>query len=213
MSFDTRLVQPKTIHIRPPANGHQQMRAFENPTVFSLNLNGTCFATHFFGQRVLGNLNVFGAQVLKYDLGHFGVVFAQRLHAFDDRDLRAQTPVRLRHLHANRATANDKQMLGLFAQFPKRFIGDVRHAVQSGDCRHKGGRAGRDHDAPRCDDMLTRLHFGGRDEFALFLNDPNAKAFEPLHAIHRLDLADHIGNVIFGSRVIYRWGDTGNPVL
>ncbi len=117
--------------------GQQQMRP---------RIDLTCFGNNFYGPFVVADLgdhslfmdnHPFGAQAVQNDRGGLGVILAQRLQAFDNRDLTAQSDMRLRHLHPDRASADDQQMFGLVAQIKDSFVGVVRHLIQPRQRRHQ----------------------------------------------------------------------------
>ena len=136
--LDPCLIQIQTVCIGTPTDRDKDMRAFEHTAILGLHFYRALFAPHFLGVRPFGNLKPFFAQTVENDLGHFGVILAQRLGPFDHRHFGSQAQMRLRHFHPDGTAADHQQMLGLFTQLPQRFIGDVGHFVQTRDRRHEG---------------------------------------------------------------------------
>src|SRR3546814_15366561 len=58
----------------------------------------------------LADVDALGDQSAAHQLGQLRVVLGQDLHHFENRHPRAQPPVRLRQLGADRAAADDDQM-------------------------------------------------------------------------------------------------------
>ena len=60
--------------------------------------------------RAFADCDTLAADRVEDDGGQFRVALAERGQAFEDGDLGSETPVRLGHLHADRAAADDDQM-------------------------------------------------------------------------------------------------------
>jgi hypothetical protein len=72
------------------------------------------------------DLDALGAELPQHQRGGLGVVLAQRLGAFEHRDLRAEAAMGLRHFHADGTAADDDQVSGPLAQVEDRLVGVVR---------------------------------------------------------------------------------------
>ena len=104
--------------------------------------------------------------------------------------------MRLGELGADRAAADDDQVLGPLAQLEDRLVGHVGHAVEAGDRRHGGRGAGRDHEAPRADALAAGLDLVAADEPGGLLDHLDAQTLESLDRVVRGDGRDHAVDVI-----------------
>ena len=165
------------------------------------------------------NGDAFGPDVLEHDRGQFRIILAQRLEALDDGDLGAQPAVRLSHLHADRATADDNEMPWRAGAFEQGFVGQVVDRVETGDRRHEGRGAGGDNIAPGADLGLAGHDGGLVDETGLGLDHVDAHGAEAFDGIIGGDGADDRMDVIMnlaeidlglarGDTEIRRFGDS-----
>ena len=100
--------------------------------------------------------------------------------------------MRLRHLEADRAAADDDEMIGAPRQVEDRLIGEIRHRRKTGDRRDCGRGAGRDDEAAGADCRSTGGERARPGEAAGGMNDVYAKPFVPRHRIHRRDGRDDV---------------------
>jgi len=196
-----------------PSHRHEQVRAAKNPPVPGFDLDGAGFAADPGDHGALGDVDALGGKAVAHHLDHLGIVLTQNLGSFDHRNGAAQTPMRLCHLHADGAAADDEQVAGPLAQPENRLVRLVRHRVETGDRRHQGRRAGGDDHAPRGDEVIARLHLGGRDESAILADHPHAQALEPCLTVHRRDLRDDARHMILGGGVIDLRDHIGHAIL
>ena len=91
------------------------------------------------------------ASCVEHDRGAFRIVLGERRRGLQHRHLRAEPAMRLRQLEADRPAADDDEMLGAALEFEDRLVGEIGRLGKARDRRHRGGRAGRDHEAPRLD--------------------------------------------------------------
>jgi hypothetical protein len=143
-------------------------------------------------------------EALEHQRGGLRVVLAQRLGAFEHRDLRAEAAMGLRHFHADGAAADDDQVPGPLAQVEDRLVGVVRRLLEPRDRRHKGAGAGGDHEAARLDDMGAGLHLGFRDEAGEVADDMDAEVLEPFLAVDGGDRVDDALHMVLGGGEIWR---------
>ena len=104
--------------------------------------------------------------------------------------------MRLRHLDADRAAADDQEMVGPHAVRKNRLVGQMRDPIEAGDRRDRGVRASRDHKAPR-----PHLDRAGAD--GSWPGKPRLGAqyrhTQPLESFDKIiggDIPDDFGNVI-----------------
>ena len=90
-----------------------------------------------------------GDEALDQQLGQLRIVLGQHARGLEHGDARAEPAMRLRHLEADRAAADDDQMLGQHAVLEDRLVGEIGHVLEAGDRRHGGRRAGGDDEAAR----------------------------------------------------------------
>ncbi len=122
--------------------------------------------------------------------GQFRVVARQERAGIDHRDGGAEAAIGLRQLDADRAAADHDQVFGPLAIGENRFIGQVGHAVETGDRRHDRSRSGGDDKAARPDQDLAGLRGMAVDEVRFGAYDMHAEAFEPLLRVVRGDPGD-----------------------
>ena len=159
-------------------------------------------ACHLLGGGALDNLDPLAAQFLKRDSRQFRVVLAQRLRAFDNGHLRPQPPMRLRHLHTDRASANDDQVIGSLHQIKDRLVGVDRYIIKAWDWWHKRRRACGDNKPAGGDDRIPGLHLFVRNELAELADHVDAEPFEPFLAVHRLDGFDDAVHMTFRRGIV-----------
>jgi len=76
-------------------------------------------------------------QLLDCNGGDLGIVLTQRIQPFEDNHLRAEPPMRLRHLKTDRAAANHNQRCGALFVLKNRLIGEIRNRVEPINGRDK----------------------------------------------------------------------------
>src|SRR5207253_2866707 len=108
----------------------------------------------------------------------------------DYRDGGAEPAIGLRQLDADRTAADDDQMLGPLAIGKNGLIGEVGHAVETGDWRHRRPRPRGDHEAARPDQGVAGLRGAAVDEARLGPYDVHTEAFEPRLRVVQSDPGD-----------------------
>ncbi len=104
--------------------------------------------------------------------------------------------MRLRHLHADRAAADDDEMLGAFLVREDGFVRVKGHLVETGNLRNEGPRAGGDDEASRRNLRITRDHGIAVAEARMILDDGDAEALEAGNGIVRRNGGDDAVDVV-----------------
>ena len=102
-------------------------------------------------QRALADLDALGAQALQHHLRQLRIVLAERLQRLEHGDAAAEPQMGLGQLQADRAAADDDQMVELVAVVEDGLVGEVGHVVEAGDRRDGRRGAGGDDEAARLD--------------------------------------------------------------
>ncbi len=124
-------IQLREVHF--PPHGNQQMASSDRSLARFHGDLAISAARHRLRAGVFMQRDSLPPQVLHHDLGHVGIITAQRLRPFNHRHFAAQLAMRLRHFHANRPPSDNDQVVGLFCEIKDRLIGQVRHILQSVD--------------------------------------------------------------------------------
>jgi hypothetical protein len=111
--------------------------------------------------------------------------------------------MRLRHLDADRSTADHDQMLWQLAVGKNGLVGQVGHIVKPTDPRYRGLRTGRDHKAPRANFDIPGAHRAAARKASLGTQDPHPEAFEALYRIIWRNLGDHPLDAVGNCSEIY----------
>ncbi len=142
------------------------------------------------------DLDAFAPQGLADQSGGFLVVFGQDREHLDHRDPAAEPAMGLRHLKADRAAANDDQMVRPLAVLKDAFVSQIIDLIQSRNRRHHGGGAGGDDEASGRDLPITDADPVRSGEDRRALDDVDAEAAKAFHRILRRDRGDDAGDMI-----------------
>ena len=130
------------------------------------------------------------ASCVEHDRGAFRIVLGERRRGLQHRHPGAEPAVRLRELEPDRPRADDEEMLGAALELEDRLVGEIGRLGQSRDRRHRGGRAGRDHEAPRLDLEISDRDGCGIGEARRAGDHVHAEAGEALLRVVRRDRRD-----------------------
>ena len=181
-------LQIEFLDIGLASGGDQQMRAMDGAVVPGFDCHAIPGLRHPLYRRAGENPDAFGFEPFQDDGGEFRIVLGQRLEGLDDGHFRSQPPVRLRHLHADRSTADDEKMARQHLIFKQVFVGEIGNVFQPRNGRRQSPRSGGDHQAP------------GRVVFALGLDGQRiAKPRRRPHHFHT-ELLETLLAVIGGDR-------------
>ena len=149
-------------------------------------------------------VDAFLAQGVHHDLGGIGVFLRQQpVAALDLNHLAAQPLEGLREFATNRATTQDQQPPGLFAQAPDG-VGVVGIGLlQTGNRRHEGAGAGGDDDIARGQGLAVDFHFPGGLDGRGALMHFHTQICIALHRIVRLDIANHALDTVHHPRKVH----------
>jgi hypothetical protein len=138
--IDARLFEVELVDIHLTAHGDQQVGAGEAAPVLGFDGDRAVAARHG-GALAPSTISIPSARsFLQHHRGGLRVVLAQRLGAFDHRDLRPEAAMRLRHFHPDGTAADDDQVIGTLAQVEDRLVGVVGRVASPGI----GGTKGRE---------------------------------------------------------------------
>ena len=198
--LDAGTLEPQAFDIGLPSDGNQQMAALDG-AVAVLGLvhhphagAGTTLDTGDLG--AFQNVHTLRPDVFQRNRRQFRVILAKRGESFDDGDLGAETTMRLGHFHADRAAADDNQMVGFLGPLEYGFIGQIIDSFQPGDRRHHRRGSGGDDKTAGTDFMIAGNHRTGIDETSLVLDDMHAQRREPLDRIIGRNGSDDRMNVV-----------------
>ena len=132
-------------------------------------------------------MDAFGHQRLDHERGCLPVVARERRIGGDDGHVAAETGEGLRHLHADRACADDEEMVGQFSEVPQGLVGEMRRVGNARDGRDQGSGAGGKHDARGGEDGLADLHPALAQQAGTVADDLHPHAFHAFGRIMRGD--------------------------
>ncbi len=148
------------------------------------SLATTSDASH---RRAFMDRHALGPEPPHDDRRQFWIILAERGDGFDHGDGGTEPPMCLRHLEADRATADDDQMFRPLCLFEQGLVGQVADTVEPRYRRYRGRGARRDDEASGAD-----LDIAGNDgasvlEAGLLLDHVHAKRLEAANGIVRRD--------------------------
>ena len=108
----------------------------------------------------------------------------------------AEAAMGLRHLEADRPTADDDQVADRFGVVEQGLVGEIGYLVQARYRRHQGAGAGGDDEAPRANPFAVHGDGSFVGESGLALDHPDAEGTHPRHRVLWLDGADHAPDVV-----------------
>ena len=205
--LDAAGLEIEAVDVGAPARGHQHVAAGDAPfDAVVLERKGDAVAVPSDGSDFgpLAQVDAFGAQPIAHHRDRVGIVLGQDREQLEDGHPRAQAPICLSQLAADRAAADHDQVLRPLGQVEHRLVGQVRHFGETRDRRHGGGRAGRDHDPARPNAPPVRLDFLRPDEAGMGADDLDAELLEALLRVVRRDRRDHPFDVVVHAEEVDR---------
>ena len=203
--LDASGLEPEAVDIRAPAGRNQNVTAGHSllcPGLLDRDRDPVTLRGDAFNLNALAQLDALGQQPLAHDLHRIGVIFGQEPEQLEHSNPRAQAPMRLSELAADRTTADHDQMLRPLGQFEDRLVGQVRHLGQTRKRRHRRRRAGRHHDPARLDAPSVRLQLLRPDEACACADHVDPEPLEALLGIVRCDGGDHAPHVVMDPQEI-----------
>ena len=188
-------VQPLNRGLAP--GGDQKMRAGQHKPVGQHRLDPFGHAAQADHALTFDDLDPFGAQGGQNHRRAIRIIAAKRAGGLDHRHAAAQPLMRLRHFHPDGATTQNQQMVRAVSQGKDRLIGQIGQILDARNRRDRGMRAGGNHEPPRADQGLARLHLTRGGEARPIAQDGDAQPFEPLLAVMWGDAGDDARDVVF----------------
>ena len=187
------------LDLRRPARGDEQVRP--------LDARRPAFARQAHRDAVAGPLDRLDLDLLAqhdavrleraaHHRGQLRIILRQDRPHVEHGDRRAQPPVRLRHLAADRPAADHHQMIGRGAVVEDRLVGQIGRPVEARDRRCRRPAAGREHEPSGAHPHVARLDLVARAEARMGADHGHAQPLEALLAVDRGDRGDHAVHVI-----------------
>jgi hypothetical protein len=152
----------------------------------------------------LAHRDALGQELAADHLGQLGIVLGQNRAEIEQGHRRAQPPVRLGQLAADRPGAEHDQMGWRRAVLEDRLVGVVGHRGQAGDRRHRRPAAGRNHEAARPHPVRPGHDLGRAGEAGARAQHGHAQPLKASLAVMGRDRRDHAMDMVMGAGEVDR---------
>ncbi len=185
---DAGAVETELFQVGLAARGDEEMRALDDDTL--------AVFVEMHGDALHGRLDAFHPCVgIEHDLGilepleqHLGglrILMGEEAGGVENGDVGAEHAMGLAELEADRAAAQDDQMLNALTDVEDGLIGQIRDLVEPRDRRDRRRGAGGDDEAAGADQHAAGLHGELVEEVGLRLDHADAEPGEAFDAIIR----------------------------